>query len=109
MAKPAQFCTWNFIFAGFIGLEPTGNFSTGDHVLFETKIGHKEAVNNILRGQDDPDRFTGWHADIVIDLLVIRCVELSIRTGIENLPVELLASNLDDGICLGGDKFDLLP
>ena len=66
-------------------------------------------MDDILGLQNDPYRLADRHADVIVELLVVRCVELPVRTGIENFPVELLGGHLDDRIGGRHPDFDLLP
>src|SRR5712691_7745923 len=83
VAEATQLGARDLVLARLVGLEPRINFSTRHGVLLEAQVRQEEAVDDIPRLENHPDRLTDRHMDVVIDLLIVLGVELAVRAGVE--------------------------
>src|SRR5437870_1010159 len=94
MAEAAKLSARKLIFAGLRRLEPNQNSAAGNRILLKPQVGQEKAVNHILRSKMDAHDLVDRNMQVIVELYVIRRVELAIRSRIDHFPVELLRRHL---------------
>src|SRR5262249_6179661 len=94
--EPAQLGTGHLVLVGRSGLgglldlDPLQDLAAGHRVLLEARVREVHAVDHVSRPDVEDDRLAHRHVELVVEGLVVLGVELAVRAGVGDFPVELL-------------------
>jgi hypothetical protein len=109
VAEAAELGAGQLVLARLGHLEPLADLPPRHRVLLHPELGYEEAVDDVLRLEDDVDHLVHRHVDLVEELLVVLGAELAVRARVRDLPVELLGRDLDDEIARRQGHLDARP
>src|SRR5262249_43623949 len=76
VAETAQLGTRDLVLPRLVGLEPSIDLSARHRILFEAQVRQEEAVDNVTRLENHPDRLADRHMNVVVYMLVVLGVAL---------------------------------
>src|SRR3990172_2942106 len=109
VAESTEFSAGEFVPARLGCLEPGLDLSSRDGILLQPQVRKKEAVDDILCLEGDPNDLAHRHVQLVVYLEIIRCSDLSVGPGVQDLPVELFGGHLDVNIRGRHTALDMSP
>src|ERR1700687_5777500 len=90
MPEAAQLRARNFVLSRLGRLKPHFDHASRHCVLLQTQVRNEKAVDNVLRSQIYSHHFADRHMHFVFDGETTLAAEFSVRSGISDLPVELI-------------------